>query len=912
MANTNSRTQLGGERPLEEYSDVGGGEKHTINTFMDLTLGDDQDVGGDDKADETMDTISDAEEDESDEETGYCEKMEALPTCAAFDSGTPKVKAKLVELADKANDLFECNSCTSPDAERLYNKLNKVRTIPEPERKMIGLIGNAGQGKSSCINSINDISKLAKAVSAGKSVTFVVSLYEKVAASQKHDFSARIEYFDIEAVKKMLEDAIMDFQAYFNEADKNWDNEEKKNRKKRAMTTVSLFRAVFCDLTNFRTDGDAERWLNELCSFPNEVEEKAQGFVDLVEGRMNSRFGDSERVIYQDAMNQHDLRSWLDPNLSEDNVGEEPLLWPFVKQVRIGVRGSRMLDHWTLADLPGVTDTNQVRVDATLNHIRQCDHLWIFDDVARIVTNGNVVNHLDKYGKMFKDNFAVIATKCDEGVDTELVREMTRNSRALKYCPDLAEREERWEDINGALKDKISRLSRKKQKKSKTSASPQEGDPERLQRSLKKTDDEWWELIVNARNHAIGRELWDACRKCLPPTHYLKVFAISNTQYESLKSGDGRAYFQLSAKGTGIPKLRVYYLSAAAQPFFQSLLNFVNHDFGVFIEGCKLFVRNDPVEGRNELISVTKDAQQKIQTALNDYSREVRMEANRKVFRSLRANQRQYTLQAWEIVDDTLSSHAWATLKVFIRHHGNHSTPAMPDKQWNVLFTEQARGHVVQNWESYIPDLKQKWKLLEGTTFSELESIFKLLKSKARHPDSPMHTFAASLESRTNGVRETFTAAEESLEGDLRRIYNDATVDGPTNFFMQAMVPAYVACKKISGNGCRDRWLEVLKDHLAVANEGTPFEKLADLMQAAINAAVLKQVAQLQESIDKTLTLILEDFASGATEVEQSDAEEGLREDLKDWLPGVIQEYDICRQMLREVRKRCFKEIFVD
>ena len=111
-------------------------------------------------------------------------------------------------------------------------------------------------------------------------------------------------------------------------------------------------------------------------------------------------------VDYFETGTQQELRENIDPLLMESATYDESTLWPFVKKISIGVRGSRILERHTIADLPGVSDTNQVRVNSTYEHIDQCNEIWIVGRSGRIITDDAVDGLLQRYGK------ATLETRC--------------------------------------------------------------------------------------------------------------------------------------------------------------------------------------------------------------------------------------------------------------------------------------------------------------------------------------------------------------------------------------------------------------------------------------------------------------------------------------------------------------------
>ena len=134
-------------------------------------------------------------------------------------------------------------------------------------------------------------------------------------------------------------------------------------------------------------------------------------------------------------------------------MGQRFGLW--VKCVRIGVIGSRVLENVTIADLPGVSDTNQVKVNACLDHLRNCDALWIVVPCLRAVDSTTVDHLFGKYEERFRGKIAIVCTRTDDGVDKHLAARLEGERRDLRDFKKLSQQSEKLRvtisSINGKM-----------------------------------------------------------------------------------------------------------------------------------------------------------------------------------------------------------------------------------------------------------------------------------------------------------------------------------------------------------------------------------------------------------------------------------------------------------------------------
>lgn len=86
-------------------------------------------------------------EDDKDD-IGYSEKLENLPHFAAYDPGVQNIKHRLLRIATNAHKILTEDTCDTPEVDKLRDKAKQVLTVPDGERKTIGLVGNAGQGQT--------------------------------------------------------------------------------------------------------------------------------------------------------------------------------------------------------------------------------------------------------------------------------------------------------------------------------------------------------------------------------------------------------------------------------------------------------------------------------------------------------------------------------------------------------------------------------------------------------------------------------------------------------------------------------------------------------------------------------------------------------------------------------------------
>lgn len=89
---------------------------------------------------------SELDDDSEQSEYAYCEAQEDLPESALFDKDLPSVKFRLETLAKDARKILRSSGCRTKEVRALRKKVKAVSYVPPGATKVIGLVGNAGQG----------------------------------------------------------------------------------------------------------------------------------------------------------------------------------------------------------------------------------------------------------------------------------------------------------------------------------------------------------------------------------------------------------------------------------------------------------------------------------------------------------------------------------------------------------------------------------------------------------------------------------------------------------------------------------------------------------------------------------------------------------------------------------------------
>lgn len=130
--------------------------------------------------------------------------------------------------------------------------------------------------------------------------------------------------------------------------------------------------------------------------------------------------------------------------------GDEPALWPLIRQVNVRCKAAALSTGAILVDLPGVADANAARNNVAKDYMKKANCIWILAPITRAVddkTARDLLGDAFKLQLLMDGNYAdhtitFIASKCDDISCSEVVRALH-----LYDDPQLEEIEARIDDL---------------------------------------------------------------------------------------------------------------------------------------------------------------------------------------------------------------------------------------------------------------------------------------------------------------------------------------------------------------------------------------------------------------------------------------------------------------------------------
>ncbi|KAK5107579.1 hypothetical protein LTR62_001022 [Meristemomyces frigidus] len=840
------------------------------------------------------------------EDIAYDENSEPYPRCAIYDKEIPAVKSMLTSISKKVQDILRPHDCKAKSFQTYLTTANGLAEIPTTKVLRIALIGNAGVGKSSTLNALVDIPDLAKSLAGGQSCTCVPTEYSGPFAGQSKTYVAIIRYFNMSNIRKVLTELLQNYRIYYFEADPDWDEDTRQGNHRRALAATVTLSILFRDWAEFSSQEDSRAYLDKCCRdqsikvidrmmYSCQVRVKAKVFV-------NDRHSDKVEVSLT-----RELRKAIDPLLSSKSNSSTPALWPLVEQVFIGVRGSRVLDRLTVIDLPGTSDTDDVRIEICKKYIGSCDWVWAVAPIHRIIDDRLIFMMISRYGRLFGGRIMVVATCSDADIDSKLARDLHGEGLDMKTYLAIGERHKALQKNIKGIEIEM-RAQKKVRRPSKQVLIEIQGKELQIKQRRQEQEDlkaQQFECLVDARNEHVTKQLAGRMNDHLPKSMPLRVHCVSNVHYDAIKARRSVQGSRLSAKGTGIPALRALALALAAPGLLRTLEQYIQVTLLVFIRNMQLWLKTTFIERRRTLVLLAKNPQnmleERVQRRLVTFDSGIKSSLTSPLHRLWSATRR----VALEEFKKRERKHP-STVRAFIRKNGNHSTRICPKDSWNEHFMKGVTEFIVEHWEAFESSKSSITDHLKDALVQDMRAILPAIKRDHAPsvPTLPMDRLVGLIEAQVSAVNDVYLDDLYPYSQNLRNIRIDATHDSNTNYFSRTIQPVYGNCNLDSGAGVTKRSMGKIEGHLSKQQKDSPFTTVERSLAKALRKNDAHHLALIKKKINTIYESLYDSFDRVIDNTVEEPSEKRAREALTKALPKLEKVYEEAKRNLEAVKAR--------
>lgn len=575
-------------------------------------------------------------------------------------------------------------------------------------------------------------------------------------------------YFDNDASAKLMYELADGYVSAKFEEKEGLDAESLQQYQRCGETALKTFRALFCKHKEFASDEAAEKYLRRLAVGNNRTRVVMQLQQWCTEILKEIRKAQGNQAQCWEADEKNAFAKLMDPMLNSNHKCDGVSIWPLVKHVTIAVKDSRVLENVTIADLPGISDTDVLKVNSTLDYMRTCQAVWIVAPINRIVTSTTVDTLLRKYEERYRGKINIIATRCDDDVNSSLalhLKDKGVNLSSYQECCRLfKEASEQVSATNRIISSRMRALN--------TAARAEKVGmlKARLKvqrRAMKKAANKRLCALVEGRNQWVTNGINEVLTRLCPEKVIPKVFCVSNMHYLTLKGLEESGSFQLSPEGTGIPALRRYVYELAAPGLLQAMEDYIEHHFTVFLKSLGLWVHSRYVPNADKLLAIVEKPQARMHVESANYRESFKLFTKDLITEPLLAQASEHSAGAAGLLELKRKDRHPATLKAFMRRGGNHKTKACPRESWNEHFLVGAVHIVDKGWKKVN---KHQQLLVDGSEeaiVKAVKSMLATIKKDKRAAPLELKSFDQLIKGQIVGIKNVLRDHQKDLKQDL-------------------------------------------------------------------------------------------------------------------------------------------------
>ncbi|KAH6633395.1 hypothetical protein C7974DRAFT_392704 [Boeremia exigua] len=758
------------------------------------------------------------------------------------------------------------NSTYKDDETDYLLEESKVLEHPPHESHVlrIALIGDAGQGKSSLLNSMLGQENLAIHAADGNSCTYVVVEYAQAFATQSHPFQAKVEFLSRQTCRDLVKEQLKNFWLFITtDMEAELDEEIVNERRLGAITCISVFSSLFIGHAEFSDRDSAETFLSDAESAHNpRLVSKLMSWTDeILDAFMTNE--DNVDVATINANTASQISDAIQPFTM---VVEDPHFdgtdivccpWPLVKMVVVSL-SSRILEQGIIiADLPGTTDKIRSRVDSAKRYLQSCDMTIVVNNMARAIDHAALHNHVNEaFRRKRSGNTIVVCTRSDD-LQVTAKQSFPSIPAEEKAMAEIAEKEA---TVKKHLMDLALALSSPQFKKKPFEKFKLVQKKERFMREKNELARQRYEVRVSARNRHVKHGVTEQYRQDTKDRSPLPIFCVSNVIYMQHLSGGypKSAPPQLRLEATEIPALRTHLFSQPSLGRFQSLEHYCKSLLPAFFNTIEISCSVSKLKRKDELNRTFNKSQSSLKETIEDATELLTEHKFGLVYRIIDKQE-----MAW-INRARRKCNKWSQFKpagyaAVLRHDGKWSTKTIDPQNWNEDLLKSVDDDLSpifdeihdQDCNELAADIAER----VGDAVEKLNNALRVDPAAAL--SGAITAFRANLKERRSQIDKICEAFRKQLKNEIRRIQTRTTTNDTDHYFTAAMQPIYAAA--VHTPKVRGRRLHDLRAHAlltGVTAEDGPYRALATHIRAAYDAVFQHATAdlwtQLNEVFERT------------------------------------------------------------
>lgn len=751
----------------------------------------------------------------------YDVRDEQPPTNAAFFK--PQFQMQLtrgIHIAESlACDLGHCRPKSGSNVRRLLDDAQRLSNFQTQDTRIVALLGDSGEGKSSVINSLLHCHGVAQTSDDGTACTSVITEYRLKAPHHTTPFTIEVEYLSEAEIEEIVKELLWDYrQLYLPGVEQELNADEYKKCCEQSELAWSTLGAAFGDRREFKkellrdnSDEARERALALLLQWTQEL--------DWPEGGNDGMW----RSTAQDAKE------------CCEKTGQfmENRLWPFTKVVRIYLSAQVLKTGIILADLPGLRDTNLARVRATEQYLLKADHIFIIAKISRAISDQSLksslytalAQHIPNEWNESAGSFLNVSVVCTK------TEEINFDTLKAKFCgPGKPISKTEFQELDRKIKQAKDSGDEKAKKQLK------------LEREF---------LLIKARNQFVKAGLQRAYAEKVEGKT-LEVFCVSNKAYEK-HARKGRVQF---VEASGIPEVRRFCHTITAQAQLEESKNFLLSKLPSLLSSARLWMEktlqeaNDsttPEMIREELLESIEDTESKIEDMIRKKTAEFKADIKEQVLEYMDQRNGHWEKAAKKESDEWNHWH-WTQYNAWCRNNGHHYTEKRGDVNWNKEIIWKMRTELALQWEMVEEDMPKLFKSIEEAVDKSFGEIQATMRSLGAVP-----TLSESVSSRSQDIKYKLQLAQRAIQQAFKTIRRNASEDNYNSYVLKQMLSAYRSASGEYGTGKFSRQINTIQGRIG---NGNLFPPMAVLIQMDLHNLVSRMKKVIERIMRDVLRLV--------------------------------------------------------
>ena len=794
-----------------------------------------------------------------DGKTYYAMENDELPEHKVFDGRWHKLDEAVKEFVQQAS--LELPAETMVTHPELAGRLDAMRSLPTQTKVTIGLIGDAGAGKSSLINSLLSDEDLADTGDTGSACTNVPTIYtskiEGYAAKIETNLAAKVEFHQ-EGLESFLRQLIQDCRNGFIErASLGAEGDEEGHGEAQidAEEAFSMLHGLVRTHSWFETEEKLRHAL-ESCAGDDDSKDSldlTRAIVSHVRSVLTSASSQPGcPAVYVEAPTTTELHEKLAQFTRETNNEAAVDLWPLVKHVTVAIPKKRILDNATLVDMAGLDDSNKLRHDTTHRLLDTCKMFMVVARINRILDSRRHRELIERLRLKFGRRAVVlVCTFADAFMKrtTFKVLQKTMPKADKDRFQSLHAHDHMLEKNLHALQYALRRESDSKRKRTLRQRILAQRRQWKKQVFLNDLELMKWS-VSNVEN---------SMQKKFPG---LQVLGISNELYRQLLNEKPEKHFGLLTPGvTQIDRLKKMIFIASANEIHEKMRRFLDnpvHNFLALLRICAhgqgfdtyLDIRlNLPSQKlRDRVVQHFKsDTDMFEQLVIQPTLDEVEYHTGQASETMLKKEERPYCFQNW---------------RAFARRRGIHKTSRIEHENWN----EQIVSSISRRFRSVWDTLKIKRSREAEDAGSDLRSMlnesspFRDEHFMASAPQ-PVKEYEQSFKNHCLQIETLLTEDSKACSKAIGDVAWMMQGTGPQSYALTGLSETYSAIGNECGTGCYKRMKATMQTRIKCI-EPNLFESIAVSGREAYATIRKEDRSKVLANINDILTILEENHAA--------------------------------------------------